>query len=244
MIKIEYDGTNYNGWQIQQNGKSVQEEIIKALSKLSGKDIIVHGSGRTDAKVHARGQVASFHLESSIPIERLPMAMNTFLPMDISIKEAQEMPNDFHARYSAIGKRYTYHIYTGRYRSPLIKNYAYHVPRPLDLDKIQQGINLLIGTHDFRGFMSNGSSVENTVRTIHSINLEKRDDNLWLTFEGSGFLYNMVRIMVGTLVEVGISKKTLENINNALEKLDRKYAGHKAPPQGLYLDKVFYPLTH
>ncbi|WP_026477621.1 tRNA pseudouridine(38-40) synthase TruA [Alkaliphilus transvaalensis] len=244
MIKIEYDGTNFNGWQIQPNGRTVQEEIMKVLAKLTGNRVEVNGSGRTDAKVHARGQVANFRIESNIPTQRISLAMNSLLPFDISIKEAHEMPEDFHARYSAIGKRYAYQIYRGRHRSPLVRNYAYHLNYDLDMDIIRWGTNRLIGTHDFKGFMASGSSVENTVRSIYSIDINEVNDSLWFTFEGNGFLYNMVRILVGTLVDLGASKKQKDDLLKALETGDRKYAGHTAPPQGLYLDNVIYPLTH
>ncbi|MBM7615269.1 tRNA pseudouridine(38-40) synthase TruA [Alkaliphilus hydrothermalis] len=244
LIEVEYDGTNYCGWQIQPNGKTIQEEIMKVLENLTGSSIIVHGSGRTDSKVHAKGQNASFQLQSSIPTPRLPLVMNSLLPMDISVKKAIEVPMEFHARYSAIGKRYVYQIHRGEHRSPLLRNYAYHFSRKLDMDKIIKGKELFVGTHDFKGFMSSGSSTVDTVRTIHSIEIEEKGDCLWISFEGNGFLYNMVRIMVGTLIELGTYKKSEEDIIKAIKEGNRNFAGHKAPPQGLYLDKVFYPLTH
>ncbi|MBU5678094.1 tRNA pseudouridine(38-40) synthase TruA [Alkaliphilus sp. MSJ-5] len=244
MVEIQYDGTNYSGWQIQPNSRTIQEEIMRALKKLTGKELSINGSGRTDAGVHAYGQVASFILESNIPVDRLPLAFNSNLPNDISIINAMEVPMDFHARYSAIGKRYIYHIYEGRYRNPLLRNYSYHVHYKLDHKKMRDGAKLLLGTHDFRGFMSSGSSVENTVRTIRNLDIIIKDNSLYVYIEGDGFLYNMVRIITGTLVEVGMGKISIEHINRALETKDRTVAGHTAPPQGLFLDKVFYPLTH
>lgn len=242
-IEIEYDGTNYCGWQVQQNGITIQGEIIKALEKLTGKDITVHGSGRTDAGVHARGQVANFILENNIPVKRLPLALNSNLPKDISIINAKEVPADFHARYSATGKRYIYHIYESNYRSALLRNYSYHVHYRLDHDKMKEAARVFVGSHDFKGFMASGSSVENTVRTINKLDIRKENKSLYICIEGDGFLYNMVRIIVGTLVEIGIGKMETGQIKKALESGERTDAGHTAPAQGLFLDKVFYPLT-
>lgn len=244
MIEIEYDGSNYSGWQVQPNAITIQEEIMKALKKLEGKDVVIHGSGRTDAGVHAYGQVATFLMERNIPVERLPLAMNSNLPKDITIIDAKEVPMDFHARYSAIGKRYIYHIYESRYRSAILRNYSYHINYKLDRSKMMEASKLLIGTHDFRGFMSNGSSVEDTVRTIKSLEFKSDGENLYMIIEGDGFLYNMVRIITGTLVQIGAGNKPLEQIEKILKTKDRSLAGHTAPPQGLFLDKVFYPLTH
>ncbi len=240
LIEIEYDGTNYYGWQLQPKGRTIQGEIVSVLKELTGTDITVHGAGRTDSRVHARGQTASFTLVSSIPTDRIPQAMNRLLPADISVKKAHEVPGDFHARYSAIGKRYSYQIYRGPNRSALLRNYCHHVIYSLDLEKMKEGAALLIGTHDFGGFMSSGSSVKSTVRTVHAINLKEEENRLWLTFEGNGFLYNMVRIMVGTLIQVSAGQRSLENIKLALENQNRNEAGPTAPPQGLFLDKVFY----
>lgn len=244
MIEIEYDGTNYSGWQVQPNARTVQGEIMKVLKKLTGKDITINGSGRTDAGVHAYGQVATFNMESNIPIDRLPLALNSNLPKDISIVNAKEMPKGFHARYNAIGKRYIYKIYRNRYRSAILRNYSYHMYSKLDYEKMQQAAKLLLGTHDFRGFMSSGSSVEDTVRTIHKLDIINNDSSLYIHIEGNGFLYNMVRIITGTLLEIGSGKIPVDQINKILEIKDRSLSGHTAPPQGLFLDKVFYPLTH
>ncbi len=244
MIEIEYDGTNYSGWQIQPNSTTIQEQIMKALKKLTGKEIILHGAGRTDAGVHAYGQVASFMLEMNIPVERIPLALNSNLPEDITIVNARQVPMDFHARYNAIGKRYIYHIYENRYRSSLLRNYSYHVRYDLDHNKMREGAKILMGTHDFRGFMSKGSSIENTIRTIHKLDLISKDNSLYIHIEGDGFLYNMVRIITGTLVKIGAGNMPVDQIKKVLESGDRTLAGPKAPPEGLFLDKVFYPLTH
>lgn len=244
MIEIEYDGTNYNGWQIQPNGITIQQRIMEAVKKLTKEDVVINGSGRTDAKVHAKGQVANFYTASKIPTERLAIAINHFLPRDISILESREVSYDFHAQYWAKEKQYSYQIYNRPQRSALLRNYSYHIPYPLEIDEMQKAAKLLLGTHDFRGFMSSGSSVKDTIRKITAIQIKRDEDSIWITFRGNGFLYNMVRIMVGTLVEIGSGRKSIDTVKEALEQGERKKAGHTAPPQGLFLDKVFYPLTH
>ena len=244
MITIEYDGTNYCGWQFQLNGRSIQEEIEKALAELTGEVIKINGAGRTDAQVHARGQVANFFTASTIPPERIAKALNGLLPEDISIVESKEVSGDFHARYSAIGKRYTYQIYMSKNRSPLKRNYSLHVSYNLDLGIMREASKLLLGTHDFRGFMATASTVQNTVRTIHDIKFLVEDNSLWITFEGNGFLYNMVRNMVGTLLKIGRGTMEPMQLDKILKSKDRRLAGPTAQPQGLYLDKVIYHLTH
>lgn len=243
-IEIQYDGTNFSGWQMQTNGRTVQEEIVKALYKLTHKQISLHGAGRTDAGVHAKGQVANFKIESSIPTSKIPSAINRFLPEDVSVFRAAEMPENFHARYSATGKKYSYLIYLDTYRNPLLRNYGYHIPYEINLGKMKAASKLLIGTHDFRGFMSSGSSIRDTVRRIDEIEFKKNEKNLWISFQGNGFLYNMVRIIVGTFLEIGRGRFDNVNIVKALETGQRQYLGPTAPPHGLYLDKVFYYLTH
>ncbi|NLM04252.1 MAG: tRNA pseudouridine(38-40) synthase TruA [Clostridiales bacterium] len=240
MIEIEYDGTNYNGWQIQPNGVTIQEAIMDAVYKLTKEKVAIQGSGRTDAKVHARGQVANFYTKSSIAIERFPVAINHFLPRDISILNAKEVPHDFHAQYWAKEKQYSYQIYNRPQRSALLRNHSYHIPYELDIDKMKEAKDIFLGTHDFKGFMSTGSSIKNTVRTITNIDIKIDYPSIWLIIRGNGFLYNMVRIIVGSLVEVGAKKLTIESLKEALEHGKRNKAGHTAPPQGLFLDKVIY----
>lgn len=242
LIRIEYDGTHFCGWQIQPQVRTVQGELEKALYRFTGKQTPLNGAGRTDARVHAQGQAANFYLESSIPTERIPMALNPLLPEDISIKKAEEKPMDFHARFDALGKRYAYQIYRGKLRNALLRNYSYHVPSKLDLAAMEQAAAVLVGTHDFKGFMAAGSPVKDTVRTLYKIEITEEGDILWLTFEGNGFLYNMVRILVGTLLEVGKGKMDLDQVRAALtEEKSRVLAGPTVPPQGLFLKEVFYP---
>lgn len=239
---IEYDGTNYSGWQVQENGPSIQAEIERALLTITGEKIRIAGSGRTDAGVHARGQAASFRTNSKVPADRFSYALNSMLPKDIVIKDSCEVSPDFHARYSAKGKKYSYLILNSKFPSALLRNYAYHINycEKLDMRKLNNASKCFIGTHDFGGFMSAGSSVKDTVRTIYQIDIEHYNETVKLIYEGSGFLYNMVRIITGTLLDVGIGKIPAESIPEIIESKDRSKAGATAPPYGLYLEEVYY----
>ncbi|QSQ09001.1 tRNA pseudouridine synthase A [Koleobacter methoxysyntrophicus] len=238
---IEYDGTNYHGWQRQKNAVTVQEKIEGALKTLTGKNIILTGAGRTDAGVHARGQVANFRIETlKIPLERLPLAINSLLPEDIAVKHAERVPEDFHSRYWAKGKVYSYYILNSKMPSPLLRYYSYHFPRPLDIEKMRRAGSYFVGIHDFSSFMASGSSVKTTVRSINKFQLDKEKDLIRITFQGDGFLYNMVRIMVGTLLEVGEGKLPPEYIPEVLRAREREKAGITLPPKGLVLERVLY----
>jgi tRNA pseudouridine38-40 synthase len=239
---IEYDGTNYCGWQVQENGPSIQEEIEKVLYAITSEKIRISGSGRTDAGVHARGQVASFLTASQIPADRLSHAINSMLPRDIVIKDSCEVPQDFHARYSAKGKKYSYLILNSKFPSALLRNYAYHINycERLDISILKQAAELFVGTHDFKGFMSSGSSVEDTIRTIYQIDIEQDGDFIRITYKGSGFLYNMVRIITGTLIDAAIGKIQAESIPEIIESRDRSRAGITVPARGLCLEEVYY----
>ncbi len=239
-LTILYDGTKFNGWQRQTNVKSIQGEIEKALGKTMKQEIKIHGSGRTDAGVHALGQVASFKADFTIPTDRIPIAINTILPPEIVIKSAEEINMDFHARYSARQKRYKYKIYNNEIRNPLYINYSYFVPYTIDVDKMIEATKFFIGEHDFRAFMSKGSNKEITLRTINSIDIYKEEDYIILDFLGNGFLYNMVRIITGTLLDVNFGKKDIKDLRNIILSKERRCAGHKAPAQGLYLYEVKY----
>lgn len=256
-LVIEYDGTGYHGWQCQKNALSVQSVLEKALEKLTGEDVKLIGAGRTDAGVHALGQVANFHTASAIPAERFTAALNSLLPPDISILESSEVPAGFHARYSAIGKRYRYLLYYSQQPSALLRHRAFHVRRPLDLEAMQAATAHFLGTHNFKAFCAAGSGVKSCVRTIKDISLREiylnsnengiemfRNGKLYL-FEiaGSGFLYNMVRIIVGTLVEVGTGRILPSEIPDIIQSEERKHAGRTAPPHGLYLAEVIYGCT-
>jgi len=239
-LTIQYDGTNYCGWQKQNNGISVQEEIENAIHRLTGERVDLIGSGRTDKGVHALGQVANFTTNSTIPPDRYKYALNSILPQDISIISSELVPDSFHSQYDAKGKIYKYTIYNREVRNPIYNRYAYHVPVKLNLNSMRKGAECFLGSHDFKAFMASGSSAKSTIRNIRSISLDKKDDFIFLTIEGNGFLYNMVRIIVGTLVEVGLGKKQWQSIPHIIESKDRKMAGHTAPAQGLCLEKVYY----
>ena len=238
-LTIQYDGTRYCGWQKQPNSSGIQGTIEYAIYEITKEKVNITGSGRTDAGVHALGQVANFKTRSSIPANRFPDALNAKLPKDISIIDCQEVSEDFHSRYSATGKIYRYLIYNKPYRSPLYKDTSYHVRYDLDIQKMRSEAKSLLGTHEFKGFMSSGSSVKDTVRTIHNITIEESGDLIVLEVEGNGFLYNMVRIIVGTLVDIGRGRidKSMEEI---IASQDRGEAGHTAPAHGLFLKKVDY----
>lgn len=241
-LTIEYDGTNYCGWQVQENGPSVQGEIEKALKAITGENIRVNGSGRTDAGVHARGQVANFTAISSIPQEKFAYALNGLLPKDIVIKASEEVPADFHARYSATGKRYSYLVLNSKFPSALLRNYAYHVNycERLDINRIKKAAEAFIGTYDFSGFMSTGSKVSDTVRTIYELSVESERDLIRFEYKGSGFLYNMVRIITGTLLYAGIGKINPEDMKEIILSKDRDRAGITVPACGLCLEEVYY----
>lgn len=238
---IEYDGTRYNGWQSQKNGKGIQELITNAIRQVTGEEIKLNGSGRTDAGVHAYGQTANFLTESKIPIDKFPLAVNSFLPKDIVILSACEMPKDFHARYSVHGKKYMYIINNSKIRSALNFYREYQVPEQLDYKAMKKAAEFFEGTHDFRAFMASGSKIKDTVRTIKKVQLKKReDDRIIFNFTGEGFLYNMVRIMVGTLLDVGTGKIKPEEVKDIILSKERVRAGKTVPAQGLYLMEVYY----
>ncbi|HZH92465.1 MAG TPA: tRNA pseudouridine(38-40) synthase TruA [Tissierellaceae bacterium] len=237
---IEYDGTNYWGWQTQESFPSIQEEIEKALYRVTGEKTVLYGSGRTDAKVHALGHVANFRTESSIPGERFRFALNIELPEDIRVISSQEVPMDFHARFSATHKRYVYRIYNGEPERPLLRNYTCHIKHPLDVELMREAAKYFIGTHDFRSFRGRRTSIKSSIRTIYSIEIEKKDEIIEIALEGNSFLRNMVRIIAGTLIEVGAGQRCKEEIPEMIQDRDRRSAGRTAPAQGLFLEKVYY----
>lgn len=238
-ITVQYDGTKYCGWQKQPNSPGIQGEIEYAIYEITKEKVNITGSGRTDAGVHALGQVANFKTNSNIPASRIPDALNAKLPKDISIIDCEEVDEDFHSRYSAKGKIYRYLIYNKPYRSPLYKDTSYHIRYDLDIDKMRSEAKSLIGEHDFKGFMSSGSSVKDTVRTIYDISITEKEDLIVLEVEGNGFLYNMVRIIVGTLVDIGRGR-IKHNMEEIIKSKSRSMCGHTAPAHGLFLKKVNY----
>ncbi|SHF02656.1 tRNA pseudouridine(38-40) synthase TruA [Alkalibacter saccharofermentans] len=240
QILIEYDGTDYCGWQKQVNGISVQEKILNSLGKVMRDTQKITGSGRTDAGVHAWEQSANFYTESKIPIDRVPLALNTHLPPDIRVIGAAERPEEFHSRYHAVGKIYEYKVLTGQFPSALNRNRYWHVKDSLDMGEIEKAMAFFKGTHDFTAFSSAKSKVEDKVRTVNRLETEIVGRELIFQIEGDGFLYNMVRIIIGTLIEVGRGKLKAEVIPKILVAKNRSLAGPTAPPQGLYLKKVLY----
>ncbi len=243
-LTIEYDGTNYHGWQSQKNAVAVQDVVVKAIRKLTGEEVRLIGASRTDVGVHAFGQVANFHTYSKIPPERFSYALNSFLPEDIVIKHSKEVDMGFHARFSAVGKKYRYMIFNSDRPSALLRNRAYFVPVPMDLEAMQEAASHFLGTHDFAAFCATGGSAKTSVRTITDISVSKRHDYNGDIFEievsGNGFLYNMVRIIAGTLAEVGMGKKRPDEIPGIINSRRREMAGITAPAHGLYLVEVYY----
>lgn len=239
-LTIEYDGTNYHGWQSQKNAVAVQDVIENAIAKLTGKECNLIGSSRTDEGVHAIGQVANFLTDSRIPADKFSFALNSILPDDIVIKDSREVSLDFHSRYSAKGKKYRYLIYNSRQPSALLKNRAMHVSQELDFEAMARAAEYFKGKHDFTSFRASGSSVKTSERTIWDASFSKNGEIISFEISGDGFLYNMVRIIVGTLVYVGIGKISASDIPSIMEAKDRAMAGKTAPPQGLYLVEVYY----
>ena len=239
-LTIEYDGTAYAGWQRQENALAVQQVIEEALTKLTRARVVIAGASRTDAGVHALGQTAHFDTESRIPPDKYAFALNTMLPADIRIRKSEAVSEDFHARFSNKGKRYRYLIYQSPHAGALNRNTHAHVIYPLDDEKMRRELTALIGTHDFAAFAASGSVVKDTVRTIYSASLARRGDELELLVEGSGFLYNMVRIIAGTLIGVGSGKLEPGAFRRAIASGDRLDLGITAPAHGLTLMEVFY----
>lgn len=241
FLKIAYDGTKYCGWQIQPNGLAVEEVLNKKLSQLFKEDIVIIGASRTDAGVHAIGNVAVFDTNTRMPANKVSYALNQILPDTIVIQESFEVPLDFHPRYCRSSKTYEYNIRNSKFPLPTDRLYAYYVYYPLNIEAMQEAANYLIGKHDFKSFCSNGTSVVDTVRNIQDIKISKENDNIRMVIIGNGFLYNMVRIIAGTLVKVGLSIYAPEYMPQILEKKDRGFAGPKAPASGLTLVKIDFP---
>ena len=237
---IEYDGTNYYGWQKQPDGNTVQQKIEKAISEVTGETIDLIGCSRTDSGVHATGYVANFYTNSTIPGEKFYIVINQKLPKDIVVIKSEEVDKEFHARFSSKGKTYCYSILNQPIRSPLDSRYYHHIYKPLNIELMIEGSKYMIGEKDFKAFQNNGSEVNSTVRTIKDIKIEKDENYIKIYVTGDGFLYNMVRIISGTLVEVGIGKLQPEDIQNIIESKKRENAGKTLPPQGLYLVSVEY----
>ena len=240
LLTIAYDGTNYHGWQIQKNAVTVQQVLCEALEKMLGKTFDVTGTSRTDAGVHAREFTCHIDCDDNIPEKAFVRGLNSFLPPDIAVKDCIEVANDFHARYNAKGKTYKYYIYNSNEKDPFKMRYSWQIERKLDVKIMNEFASKLVGTHDFYAFSSSGRTVEDTVRTISECYVTKENDDIVLTVSANGFLYNMVRIIVGTAVEVSDKRIKVEDIPEILSSKKRELAGVTAPPQGLFLEKVHY----
>lgn len=237
---ISYDGTNYCGWQIQINGITVEEVINRELSRLLGEEIAVIGASRTDSGVHALGNVAVFDTFSKIPPEKMCFALNQRLPEDIRIQESMEVPLTFHPRYCDSTKTYEYRILNRRFDIPTMRLYAHFIYMPLNVDKMREAAKYLVGEHDFKSFCSSRTQVTDTVRTVYSLDVSKEGEVIRFRISGNGFLYNMVRIIVGTLIKVGLGVYPPEHVKEILDARDRNVAGPKAPAKGLTLIGIEY----
>lgn len=228
------------GWQKQPNKLNIQGEIEQAISSLTGEEIDLIGSGRTDAGVHALGQVANFKTNSKIPIEKMAVAINSKLKKSIIIKKAEEVDERFHSRYNAKNKTYRYIINNSEYGSAIYRDFEYHFPIKLDVEKMKRAAKYFEGEHDFSGFKASGTSTKNSVRTIYKAEVKEKGERILIELTGNGFLYNMVRIISGTLLEVGLGKIEADNIPDIIESKNRKNAGKTLPAHGLYLVEVKY----
>ena len=239
-LVVEYDGTDYAGWQRQSNAMTVQEQLERAVKRLTGETVCVSGASRTDAGVHALGQSAHFDTESRIPADKFSFALNTLLPPDIRVVKSEEVAADFHSRFSGHGKRYRYLIHAAPHAGALNRRTHAHVIYPLDVEKMQREALDLVGTHDFAAFAASGSAVKDTVRTIYRADVYRNGSEICLIVEGNGFLYNMVRIIAGTLIGVGSGKLETGAFRRAIESGSRLDLGVTAPAHGLTLMEVFY----
>lgn len=239
-LTVAYDGTNYCGWQVQPNGITIQEVLNQCLSEFTGENIETIGASRTDAGVHALGNVAVFDTEMRMPGDKFSFALNQRLPEDIRIQKSEEVDADFHPRYVKSQKTYEYRILNCRFPIPTERFYSHFTYIPLDVDKMKEAASYLIGEHDFKSFCGTGAQVKTTVRTVKEIQIEKSGDRITIRITGEGFLYNMVRIIAGTLMDIGGGLYPPEKMKEILEAKDRKKAGPTAPARGLTLMKIQY----
>lgn len=240
LLTVSYDGTDFCGYQVQPDKRTVQSELESALLKVTGKECKTVASGRTDSGVHALNQKVNFKTDSNIPPEKFKDALNTVLPTDVKIISSKRVRENFSARYSAKKKTYIYNCYFSKIDLPLKSRYAVKIPYSVDINLINNACKVLEGEHDFKCFLSSGSSVKGTVRTIYKAKAVKVKGGLKFVFTGNGFLYNMVRIMVGTLLDIGAGVKSIDSLITALNTGERSKVGKTMPPEGLVLYKVNY----
>lgn len=240
-LVVAYDGSNYCGWQVQNNGKTIEGELNRCLSELLKEEIVVIGASRTDSGVHARGNVAVFDSETRIPGEKISYALNQRLPDDIVIQSSCEVDKDFHPRYCNTIKTYEYKILNRKFPDPMYRLYADFIHYPLNIEAMQEAANYIVGEHDFKSFCSAGAQVKSTIRTVYSLDVTKdQDDIVRIRITGNGFLYNMVRIIVGTLTRVGFGNGKPEEVKDIMKACDRSKAGPTAPARGLSLIEIQY----
>ena len=239
-LNLQFDGTEYHGWQMQQNANTVQETVKNAIERCTKENIVLIGCGRTDAGVHAENYVCNFHTNSTIPPDRYPLALNPILPHDIVCLSSETVSPEFNANRSAKSKRYVYRILNREIPDVVLRRYAWNYKLSLDVDKMREAAKYFVGEHDFIGFASSGFTVKTTVRTIYSLDIIRTGDIITIDIHGNGFLYNMVRIITGTLLSVGRGKIAPEKIPDIIASKNRKRAGITAPAQGLWLKEVYY----
>lgn len=243
-IKLAYEGTRYQGWQKQENHENtIQGKLETLISRMCGEEISIQGSGRTDAGVHALGQVANFHTSCDMAVEEMEHYMNQYLPEDIVVWEVKEVQERFHSRLNAKGKRYVYRVWNGRVPNVFYRRYAYFMSDVLDLPAMREAAEYLVGEHDFKSFTSAKKSKKSTIRRIDSIDIRNEGEMITFTFQGNGFLYHMVRILVGTLLEVGRGIRSPHTMKELLKAGNRELAGELVPGKGLFLEEVFYELN-
>lgn len=240
MLRVAYDGTEYCGWQIQPGLRTVEGTLKSALNKLIGEDVPMIGASRTDAGVHAEGNVAVFDCDTTIPADKIKYALNNLLPEDVVVVESKQVEADFHPRHCDCRKTYQYRILNTPLPDPNRRRNTYFYRGQLDVEAMREAAGYIVGEHDFVCFMASGSQVKDTVRTVYSLELDRRDDVVTITIQGSGFLYNMVRIIAGTLVMVGRGRMKPQEVENIIDKRDRKGAGPTAPAKGLTLKVIEY----
>ncbi|MBO0423156.1 tRNA pseudouridine(38-40) synthase TruA [Enterococcus plantarum] len=240
-LTIEYDGTRYQGWQrLGDSDKTIQGKIENILTQMTRTRIEIIGSGRTDAGTHARGQIANFKTDSKMVLSEMIDFLNRYLPQDIVVKKAEEVPERFHARYNAKGKQYSYYVWNNTIPSAFERNYSFHYSEELNFELMNEACRKLTGTHDFIGFSSLKKTKKSTTRTIDELSIQKEGNLIHFTFVGNGFLHKMVRILMGTILEIGFGTMKLEVIDEVFESKIRSEAGMTVPAQGLFLDEVYY----
>ena len=239
-LRLRYDGSRYHGWQVQKNAITVAQTMEEALAKVCGERVKLTGCGRTDAGVHALRYCANFHSDCTVPVDRMPLAVNSRLPDDIAVVDAVEVPDDFNAIGSCVKKEYVYKILNSRIPDPFLADRVCFYPQRLDISLMQAAARAFEGTHDFKAVRSEGTQTKTTVRTVYWCRAEKDGDLITVSICANGFLYNMCRAMVGTMVYASYGKLIPEEISALLEKRDRRLTGPTMPPQGLYLNRVWY----